>query len=179
MSLLKPQNHRETKVVFNVLSKYTVYIVFTHDIPASANYLSIRDKFNSLNDDRMTHCFGCHLNPYERGDAYLLFTPEITVGGIAHECWHAVHAMFDWAGMELENETVAYHLGYLVNAVINFHAKAVSPEEYEHRRIGKTSGKRGTGRTARDSDKERSGSTRIYDFPKIWTHKGGSRQTHQ
>lgn len=41
-------------------------------------------------------------------------------GIVAHECWHAIRRMLNNLDVGLENETVAYHLGYLVNRVHNF-----------------------------------------------------------
>ena len=39
---------------------------------------------------------------------------------VAHESWHAIHKMLEVMQADLDNETVAYHLGYLVAKVHAF-----------------------------------------------------------
>ena len=50
-----------------------------------------------------------------------VFLPySASVGSIAHESWHVVRRMMEHAGVELDNEAVAYHLGFLVNKIFRF-----------------------------------------------------------
>lgn len=51
---------------------------------------------------------------------YLVFGLEPTPGIIAHESFHAVWNMLKGVGAELDDETVAYHLDYLVSAIHKF-----------------------------------------------------------
>ena len=51
---------------------------------------------------------------------FIFLRPNADVGAIAHESWHAVRYMLGTLGVDLDNETVAYHLGYLVNKIFNF-----------------------------------------------------------
>ena len=53
-------------------------------------------------------------NGYE---SIIAFSPFPSPGTIAHECWHAVRTMLLNADAELDNETVAYHLGHLVDKI--------------------------------------------------------------
>lgn len=41
----------------------------------------------------------------------------LSAGTIAHEAWHVIHRMLKFCGAEIDNETVAYHLGYLVDKI--------------------------------------------------------------
>lgn len=50
----------------------------------------------------------------------IIIQPDASAGVIAHEAWHAVRRMLLHVGAELENEVVAYHLGYVVNHLTNF-----------------------------------------------------------
>lgn len=45
---------------------------------------------------------------------------------IAHECWHSICKLLQNRGAELDNETVAYHLGYLVGEVHKFQKVAAA-----------------------------------------------------
>ena len=49
------------------------------------------------------------------GTIFLVYNTD--AGTIAHECWHCVKRMFEYVGAHLDNELVAYTLGYLVNEV--------------------------------------------------------------
>jgi hypothetical protein len=53
----------------------------------------------------------------------LILADNVSPGVIAHECWHAIYRMLTGLDVHLENETVAYHLGYLVNETHTFIAK--------------------------------------------------------
>jgi hypothetical protein len=44
--------------------------------------------------------------------------PNVTEGTIAHESWHAILNMLVRVGADLDNEVVAYHLGYLVDEIV-------------------------------------------------------------
>lgn len=47
-----------------------------------------------------------------------LFLPlDVTPDTIAHESWHAVRRMLLYCGAELDNEVVAYHLGFFVRNI--------------------------------------------------------------
>ena len=47
----------------------------------------------------------------------LAFHPFPSPDTVAHECWHAVYRMLSNADADLDNETVAYFLGYLVDKI--------------------------------------------------------------
>src|SRR5579859_6803696 len=51
---------------------------------------------------------------------FIFFHPNPSVGNIAHESWHALRHMFNTVGVELDSETVAYHLGFTVNSIFKF-----------------------------------------------------------
>ena len=50
----------------------------------------------------------------------IIIQPDANAGTIAHECWHCVRQMLLHMGATLDNEVVAYHLGYVVNRVTDF-----------------------------------------------------------
>lgn len=58
------------------------------------------------------------------GESEIIFRPFPSAGTVAHESWHAIRAMLLEAGCELDNENVAYHLGFLVDQI---HEKVSSP----------------------------------------------------
>lgn len=39
---------------------------------------------------------------------------------VAHEAWHAINHILEFSGAQKDNETVAYHLGYLVGKIDAF-----------------------------------------------------------
>jgi hypothetical protein len=105
----------ERTLCFDVWSGYTVHVVFTENIGMSrfARYGS----YGAADNAGALHCSA------ERGHSHLFFKLGYPLAGtVAHECWHAVYSMMmDWAGVrDLDNETIAYHLGHLVQFVSNF-----------------------------------------------------------
>lgn len=109
----------EKLVIFDVWSKYVIHVVFTNDLAASyrARY-PMKALDRDMND---THAFHA-VSRRPGGHAHLFFKIGDTPAGVvAHECWHAVREIFDYSGVErLDNEMVAYHLGWLVQEVSNF-----------------------------------------------------------
>jgi hypothetical protein len=99
-------------VVFPVFSRYGVHVVFTDDIARSK-------KHRYGNDRDCDNAEAMHI-PNVGGTSYLLFKYDAGPRIIAHECWHAVRGLLLWVGAELDNEVVAYHLGYLVGEVHKF-----------------------------------------------------------
>jgi len=104
----------ERRVRFSTISDYDVKIVFCLDLGEArkARYGTTGSSDNAR---------GLHTKAVG-GISHLFFKlGDCPTGVVAHECWHAIHAMFEWAGVrDFENELVAYHLGYLVQKVADF-----------------------------------------------------------
>lgn len=108
----------ETVVKFDVWSAFKAHIVFTDDLAASriTRYETAGVAGDSSTEALFTRGAG--------GYGHLFFRPDACARVIAHECWHAIWWMMTWAGVEdWDNETLAYHLGYLVGKVSEFQAK--------------------------------------------------------
>lgn len=116
----KLPNFREKELSFPVFSAFPMLIVVTpdEDIAPTVSYICDRD-FNREPSLRAT-CDACTMTAASR--TYLFFKKkDATPGTIAHEAWHAIyHMLKDFAGAEIEDETVAYHLGYLVDQISQF-----------------------------------------------------------
>lgn len=109
----------ELKVKFPVFSGYTIHVVLTSDLRAS--HVS-RYGDGGLADDASTAAFYTSAGT---GHSHLFCTKDAPAGILTHEAWHAIYGMFEWAGAELDNESVAYHLGYLVDKIAQFQAKVL------------------------------------------------------
>jgi hypothetical protein len=101
------------KVEFQVFD-YLVQIVITNDIIRSRNSRS-----HMIGNDYTgtVHVGGLHSYNDSRKDSYLFVNPDADANTIAHECFHAVHRMFEYLGAEIEEEITAYYLGFLVGEV--------------------------------------------------------------
>jgi hypothetical protein len=103
----------ERRVNFHVFG-YAVFVVFTEDLVRSVtaryNKIQAEPTFNAM------HCREAG-NPF----SHLFFKiGDASPGTIAHESWHVTRYLLDdWTGCGLGNETVAYHLGFLVDSVID------------------------------------------------------------
>lgn len=105
---------RVTKIVFPVFSGYEVYVCISDDIVAS------RQKRDGYFGEKFTggDALGLHSYPLgSTGISWLFFPIIVRPGTVAHESWHCIFRMMSWVGADIENEVVAYHLGYLVEKV--------------------------------------------------------------
>ena len=134
--LKKPKHHHETDFRFEVFSGYRVYIIFTDDITASVEYIKARDDFHSMNPkDRNADGLTVNVN---NGNSYVILENKApTSGTVAHEAWHVVYAMFKYMGVKLTDETVAYHLGYAVQQIVDFKIKLDRRADGNNRRRSK------------------------------------------
>ena len=111
----------QKKTVYFAVWDYYVYVIVTEDFDASADKLKLRsDDADSLNDGTTG---GASLHVKDNAESYLLIKPNATVKVVAHESWHCVRRMLEYAGAELDNETTAYHLGYLAGEAHAFSHK--------------------------------------------------------
>jgi hypothetical protein len=109
---LTPYNDYAMWVTFDIFSNYRVRLVISDDLVKSG-----KARLNSAPDAGGD---GFVFNVTGEGRSYLFLTSNSVEGTVAHECWHVVRRMFDWIGADLDNELVAYHLGYMVDKVYEF-----------------------------------------------------------
>lgn len=97
--------------VFN----YRVIVVITNSISASRD---ARDELLGETSHKLNkYVDGLHSYNEEEPDSYIFITPRTTNGVIAHEVFHVIWRVFEWVGAKLDNETIAYHLSYIVDEI--------------------------------------------------------------
>jgi hypothetical protein len=140
--LPKPKHHHETDFRFEVFSGCRVYIIFTDDIIASVEYIRQRDDFHT-NTPRDRNADGLTIN-VNNGNSYVILENEAPAAGtIAHEAWHVVYAVFKYMGVKLsDDEAVAYHLGYVVQKIVDFKIKLDRRANGNNRRRSKATNAR-------------------------------------
>jgi hypothetical protein len=96
---------------FPVLCDYEVHIEVTNDMSASV----LKYKYTKNVDVKNTTACAVHVDGEALSFIFLPF--NASPGTIAHESWHVIRRMVSYIGAELDNEMVAYHLGYITNEV--------------------------------------------------------------
>ena len=105
---------RKKSIKFPIFVNYTVNIIVTNDKQKSLK--KIANKYKLVIDQ--DHFEALSINVSDYSTSFLLFGENPSVGTIAHEVWHTVrHMLVEWVGAGLDNEVVAYHLGYLTQQV--------------------------------------------------------------
>jgi len=99
---------------------YRVGVIF-------AEKVALACKYYFYNFDETTNADALHC-PFEDECRALIFYPfHVTPDVIAHEAYHAVRRMLNYADIglyeednekKIDNETLAYHLGYLVREIL-------------------------------------------------------------
>jgi hypothetical protein len=162
----------ERRIDFHAFG-YVVYVVFTEDIARSVNaryaLLDVQPTFDAM------HC-------REKGNPYshiFLRVGNCCPGTIAHESWHAVrYILEDWVGARLENEMVAYHLGYLVDVIHDFRNKlidnGVGVKSSNKKEVPRGDSQGPTGGLPRvQSRVETAGQTQLETPPSQWGNNSG------
>lgn len=181
MRIKKPKSHHEAFFLFPVLSEYRVIIVLTDDIPASVMYLADRDFFNVPEHQQLTDCLACHLHPGNRGHSYIVLKPKAHAGAIAHETWHMIYNLMKFTGIELEDEFIAYHLGYAVQQIVQFQYEVQRrTQDADSGGSSPQAGAGGVGRSDGNSSKPKDQRiVGVHDTPKVRRGKTRTRQTHR
>lgn len=106
---------------FPVLNNFTVIVEFTGDIKKS---LLRREETRQVEIEDGVG--GLAVHRADRMRSFVFLKHDSTIGDVTHECWHAIRHMMNHLGIALDSETVAYHLGYLVQKVSELRMRKVT-----------------------------------------------------
>src|SRR5277367_3651673 len=93
-------------IQFPVFCNYRVHVEITGDLAATCK--KYPETTGVVIEDTDAICI--HVKGDSRSFVFIQF--GCTPGTVAHESWHVVRRMMEYMGVELDNEVVAYHLGY-------------------------------------------------------------------
>jgi len=106
---------RKTHFTFPVLNNYTVRVIVSDKLANAVSKYPGLKEFAEDYSDKEARVFTC-----ESHHCYMFLPTDACVRTIVHECWHVMKAMMVYVGIKLDQETVAYHLGYLTQKVYDF-----------------------------------------------------------
>lgn len=101
---------------FSILGHYQVHIELSSNIRAALKKYKQTENVNMDDDDEDTDALAIHVKNVSF--SYIFLPHNARPGTIAHESWHVVRRMFEHVGADLEDEMVAYHIGYLVDQIV-------------------------------------------------------------
>jgi len=102
-------------IEFPVFCGYVIHVEITSDIPKALLKYPQTRKIDMDNETQ-----GLAVHDTDAPFSFIFLPHNASVGDIAHESWHAVRRMMEYVGAELDNEAVAYHLGYMVQEIFKF-----------------------------------------------------------
>jgi hypothetical protein len=123
-----------TWIKFEVFSNYHVRLVFSNDLAKSA-----KGRLGHMPADHAADAFVYH--PTDGAQSYMFLPMHAGEGTIAHEAWHVVHKIFGYVGAEMDNENVAYHLGWLIKEIYDFKKAVKSSRRIDDKHSGTSSKK--------------------------------------
>lgn len=97
--------------------EYVFIIIYTDNLETSRNK---DNDILGIFKGNLSCVDGMHCHNPDYPDSYIYITPTSSVGTISHEVFHGVWRMMEWIGAQLDNEIVAYNLGYGVDQVLKF-----------------------------------------------------------
>jgi hypothetical protein len=118
---MKTPKFEELFMPFPVFSNFKVRVIISDDLRSSALYIHDRDYLKEPFVGSGAEAFTC--SSPEGGYSIIYLKPNPEMGTVAHEAYHAVCAILKMIGAEEEHEVVAYHLGYIVDAIVAFNLK--------------------------------------------------------
>jgi hypothetical protein len=149
---VKLTKHRdyETRIRFTVFSGYVIHFVISGDMHNSVRRRYPQYEWSDGHADALTfHAEGGHGHVFMKLETF--HKPYYAAGIISHEMWHAVRQMLFYVGVAgthedepLNNEVVAYHLGFAVERATKF-AQEVT-RDHAKRRTKSTTASKGRNR---------------------------------
>jgi hypothetical protein len=106
----------EKLLTFPVFASYYVNIVFTNSLQKSYDA-----RFIDPHDCSSAKAMSVTVPGKPTGFVFLLRTA--TPGVISHESCHAIRAMLECVGVAIDDEVFAYHVEFLVEAILAFKKK--------------------------------------------------------
>ncbi len=106
---------RKTHFSFPVLNNYTVRVIVVDKISEAMSRYPRLKEFAEDYSDKEARVFSC-----DSHHCYIFLPTDASVRTIVHECWHVVKTMMKYVDIALDQETVAYHMGYLTQKVYDF-----------------------------------------------------------
>jgi hypothetical protein len=108
------------EVIPNPIFHYDIIVVVTDDYNAAVKKLELELSHEGYGEETKA----VHIFIPDNGESYLLFHKNADAGTVVHEVWHAVRRMLEYIGAGLDNEVVAYMLGYYTRVVLDILKKA-------------------------------------------------------
>jgi hypothetical protein len=104
-----------TIVEFPVFGDYLIHVEICSDLQKTVlKYPQTKDV------DQLESTNALTVHPHGESFSFIFLKYNSSAGTVAHESWHAIRRMMEHMGIALDSETVAYHLGYLVNRITQF-----------------------------------------------------------
>lgn len=116
----KRKTDKIKSVFFPIIFNYEVKIVFTHSLEKSFK------KFEHTRDSNLStrpSIRGCAVHVNDREMSYIFILYGESAGVMVHEAYHVIRHMFEEHNIEMSNENVAHHLGYLVDEIVELAQK--------------------------------------------------------
>ena len=102
---------RFANIEFPVFCHYTVHVEVSSDLGKSMKKYPQTKNIPDADDFNRNESCAVHLN--DEPFSFIFLPYNASVGTVAHESWHVIQRMMKYMGVDVENEVVAYHLGYL------------------------------------------------------------------
>jgi hypothetical protein len=114
-SKLSKKKDKFTHIEFPVFH-YCIHVEFTSDLKkALQKYPQTKD----IDLDEITD-YALTVHDEHDGASFIFLPWDCSIGVIVHESWHAIRRMMSYINSDFDNEVIAYHLGYLVDEIIDF-----------------------------------------------------------
>lgn len=105
------RRERSFDLTFPVLARQKLTVVLTGDMESSWGKHLPEEKWSGEGDEA-----GLYWTD-DKGTHFIFLPWTASAGTVAHESYHAVHEMFTFVDAKPDDETIAYHLGFIVDHI--------------------------------------------------------------
>jgi hypothetical protein len=103
---------------------HLVSVMFCDDVKDTM--VKLHPEIGRVNDaEALIYKYTCQA----KSEIFIKFDAKF--GSITHEAFHAVWNIFEYHGMKRDDEAMAYHLGYLVEAIVGAQIEALEARHAE------------------------------------------------
>jgi len=110
---------------------YRVYVYFVNDLLGAVKIVNDKEKLG-MEKRRMEEIAdggGFHIYHRTRARSYVFLLVNSDSNQITHESYHVISNIFRWIEAQHEEELFAYHLGYLVQMIVQDQKKMLTKRQ--------------------------------------------------
>lgn len=103
-----------------IIIEFPVFCNYVVHVEVASDFHAAMQKYPATKNVPLADVQAIVIHKDDASHSFMFLKPSANAGTIAHESYHIARRMLRYMGCDPDNETIAYHLGYIVNQITKF-----------------------------------------------------------